>query len=77
MFAFGVLRGQCFAMASWIRSPFSVHSRNGIGIRNNETDKAEVQIFGFSFGALIALIVSAYVNPTKLYLCSLSPFLGL
>jgi pimeloyl-ACP methyl ester carboxylesterase len=35
---------------------------------------SEVYIFGFSFGALIALMVSTYINPTKLYLCSLSPF---
>ncbi|MFH1364260.1 MAG: hypothetical protein ABIH52_01260 [Candidatus Aenigmatarchaeota archaeon] len=34
----------------------------------------EVYLFGFSYGAMIALISSIKINPRKLFLCSLSPF---
>jgi pimeloyl-ACP methyl ester carboxylesterase len=42
--------------------------------RYRQAKNTKVYIFGFSFGALIALMASVYLNPTKLYLCSLSPF---
>lgn len=35
---------------------------------------AKIYLFGFSFGAMTALIASPLIKPDKLYLCSLSPF---
>ena len=34
----------------------------------------EVYLFGFSYGAMIALISAIKIRPRKLFLCSLSPF---
>jgi hypothetical protein len=31
-------------------------------------------LFGFSFGALLAFLVTPIINPGKLYMCSISPF---
>lgn len=38
------------------------------------SEKAVTYLFGFSFGALLALLVTPLINPNKLYLCSLAPF---
>lgn len=37
-------------------------------------DNSEIYLFGFSFGAMIALLAAPALKPKKLYLCSLSPF---
>jgi hypothetical protein len=34
----------------------------------------KIYLFGFSFGAMVALMASPFIAPDKLYLCSLSPF---
>lgn len=34
----------------------------------------EIYVFGFSFGAMIALLSASRINPKKLMLCSLSPY---
>lgn len=41
-----------------------------VTIRSDE----KIILFGFSFGALLALMVSSIIHPDKLFLCSLSPF---
>ena len=35
---------------------------------------AKVSVFGFSFGAMIAMLAAKYIKPDRLYLASLSPY---
>jgi len=41
-------------------------------VRANEN--REMYLFGFSYGAMIALLSAPVLQPTRLYLCSLSPY---
>ncbi len=57
---------------SWKRRTMSHYTQEFL--KQYQGRNGEVYVFGFSFGAMIALITSPIIKPKLLILCSLSPY---
>jgi len=56
----------------WNYNTLSTNAKNFIDFYNAHKTE-ENQILGFSYGAVITLLVASILSPDKIYLCSLSP----
>ena len=59
---------------TWKNRVMSDYVKESLLQFNQHTDKDEIYLFGFSFGAIISFVASPQINPKMQFLCSLSPY---